>query len=102
MQLRIEEFGMRGAAGMGTPGLVRRDKKCRGNRLIFWGKMGTIKHANLRNEAKFREGLFSNQVAMGKAIMRNLWPYFRKAIFKNEANFAICDLRLRNSKLNPN
>jgi hypothetical protein len=55
---------------------------------------GTIKHAILRNEAKFREGLFFGQVAMGQAVVRDFWSYFRRAILKNEANFCICDLRL--------
>jgi hypothetical protein len=58
-------------------------------------KEGTIKHAILRNEAKFREGLFFIQVAMGQAIVRVFWSFFRRAILKNEANFCICDLRLR-------
>jgi hypothetical protein len=56
-------------------------------------KEGTIKHAILRNEAKFREGLFFNQVAVRQAIARDFWSYFRRAILKNEANFCICDLR---------
>ena len=68
--------------------------KSRGYRQTFWEKMGTIKHANLRNEAKFREGLFFNQVAVGQAVVREFWSYFRRAIFKNEANLSIYDFRL--------
>ena len=64
-------------------------------------KEGTIKHAILRNEAKFCEGLFFNQVAMVQAVVGEFWSYFRRAILKNEANFCICDLRLRNLKQNP-
>ncbi|MGO8682399.1 MAG: hypothetical protein ACLQU6_15965, partial [Limisphaerales bacterium] len=64
-------------------------------------KEGTIKHAILRNEAKFREGLFFNQVAVGQAIVRDFWPYFRRAILKNEANFgnAECGVRSAESKV---
>jgi hypothetical protein len=57
-------------------------------------KEGTIKHAILRNEAKFREGLFFIQVAMGQAVVRDFWPYIRTAILKNEANLSIYDFRL--------
>jgi hypothetical protein len=57
-------------------------------------KEGTIKHAILRNEAKFHEGLFFKQVAMGQAVVRDFWSYFRKAILKNEANLSIYDFRL--------
>jgi hypothetical protein len=58
-------------------------------------KEGTIKHAILRNEAKFREGLLFGQVAMGQAVVRDLWSYFRRAILKNEANLSIYDFRLQ-------
>jgi hypothetical protein len=57
-------------------------------------KEGTIKHAILRNEAKFREGLFFKQVAVRQAIVRDFWSYFRRAILKNEANLSIYDCRL--------
>jgi hypothetical protein len=59
-------------------------------------KEGTIKHAILRNEAKFREGLFFNQVAMVQAVVGEFWSYFRRAILKNEANFCICDFAIAN------
>jgi hypothetical protein len=55
-------------------------------------KEGTIKHAILRNEAKLREGLFFIQVAVRQAIVRDFWPYFRRAILKNEANLSNYDL----------
>jgi len=57
-------------------------------------KEDTIKHAILRNEAKFREGLFFHQVAERQAIVRDYLSYFRRAILKNEANLSIYDLRL--------
>jgi hypothetical protein len=62
-------------------------------------KKGTIKHAILRNEAKFREGLFFNQVAVRQAIVRDFWPHFRRAILKNEANLSIYDCRFANCDL---
>jgi hypothetical protein len=55
---------------------------------------GTIKHAILRNEAKFREGLLFGQVAMGQSVVREFWSYFRRAILKNEAKLCIYDFRL--------
>ena len=57
-------------------------------------KEGTLKHAIFRNEAKFHESLFSIQVAVRQAIVRDFWSYFRKAILKNKANFSIYDFRL--------
>jgi hypothetical protein len=57
-------------------------------------KEGTIKHAILRNEAKFREGLLFGQVAVWQAIVRDFWSYFRRAFLKNEANLSIYDCRL--------
>jgi hypothetical protein len=94
MQLRIEKPGPRsafhGATIIPTMGVAG---KSRGYRQTFWGKMGAIKHAILRNEAKFREGRFFKQVAVGQAIVMEFWPYLRRATLKNEANFCICDLR---------
>jgi hypothetical protein len=95
MQLRISKLESRSAlpGATITPTLVVAGKY-RGYRQIFCGEMGTIKHAILRNEAKFREGLFFNQVAVGQAVVREFWSYFRRAIFKNEANLSIYDFRL--------